>query len=350
MSEKFNIGACRLLVSSNIENPLGEWTDLGMTRGETTVTINEGEFGFGRADQIGVTPLADSVYLLGQSAQVSFNLLDEQKDILVEVAGKAVKEENGGLSSVGFGSEQGFITPVALCLVPVFDFDETDVRGFWKSEFAHWFRKVYFNITGNFVYNLPEGDDVLSDKAIEIQAMQVIDENTYGGGIGSVFLLSDPINIMGVDSQAQLSVAVPDSDLQTALQGASMQTVKDMVDNTTAFASTGGTIADATGIEFLVQTTNIDLGTNAITSIPSLKHFTHLTNLDLAGNNISEEDLSNLIDELWKIRSQLGSNSCVIAVESNNGLSQKAQDQIAGTTGTRYAGDGLVDAGCTVTS
>ena len=107
------------------------------------------------------------------------------------------------------------------------------------------------------------------------------------------------------------------------------------------------TIADLSGIEFAGKVADFDFSGNAITVLPDLSKFTQITNFDLGNNSISEEVMSEFMNQLWKIRESIGNNSATIDISGNNGVSTKATDQINGTG--IYNGDGLTDAGVTVT-
>lgn len=349
MKNDFNIGPCRILVADNIEDPFGDWVDLGSTRGDTTVTINDGNFSLGRTDQTGVSAIADAVHLLGQSAQIVVPLIDKSIEKLQKIMPTSVIVEDSGLEALGFGSDNKFVTPVAVALIPTFDFDENDVRAIWKSHFAHWVKKAYINLTGQITFQLPEGEDVLAGNTIEVTIQQVTDFSTVAGAIGSAFLLENPISVMGSDSPQQLSVAVPDSNFRSELGGESVNSVQSLAKFSGSFTAGATGITDATGIEWMVNADGITLSGNPIDTVPSIENLDTFSTLGLADGDISEEDLSQLVDELWRNREALGANSAVIAIEGNNGLSQQATDQVEGNAGTRYSGDGLTQAGVTVT-
>ena len=79
----------------------------------------------------------------------------------------------------------------------------------------------------------------------------------------------------------------------------------------------------------------------------ALAYLPAIREIKILGNNFSEADLSDFVNDLWNNRIDLGSRLCLINLEGNNGLSSKALDQVNGTGD--YTGDGLVQAGCTVT-
>jgi len=340
-----NIGAQRILVADRVEDVFANWTDLGITRGDITVTIDEGTIATGRADQSGTTPLANAVWKTGSGVTVQVPLVDIQIAKLLLVAENSVKVEDSSLEALGFGTEQGFVTERAFCLIPNHIYQKDNVADIWKSPFVHWIRNAYVNITGQITHNLPEGDDVLSGRVLECEITQLDSDELMQGGIGSVFILNNPMSVMGVNSTAQFSNAVTDSTLRSAL---SATTVQELANQSTAIdVSTETTIADLTGIEFAGKVTDFNFAGNAITVLPDLSGFTQLTNFDISDNDLSEEVASEFINQMWKIRDEIGANSATIDVSSNNGLSQKATDQINGTG--IYNGDGLTDAGATVT-
>ncbi len=71
-----------------------------------------------------------------------------------------------------------------------------------------------------------------------------------------------------------------------------------------------------------------------------------LEDFSIASNMFSEEELSTFVNDLWNNRVILGINGCSIDLSDNNGLTANAIDQIQGTG--LYTGDGIVQAGCSV--
>jgi hypothetical protein len=71
--------------------------------------------------------------------------------------------------------------------------------------------------------------------------------------------------------------------------------------------------------------------------------------LALYSNSFSQATASTIIDNAWDSRVALGGNNCLIKIEGNAVPSVDANGvaQIEGTG--IYIGDGLKDAGCTVT-
>lgn len=78
-----------------------------------------------------------------------------------------------------------------------------------------------------------------------------------------------------------------------------------------------------------------------------------LTELLLQGNLFTSAEMSSfVINELWTNRAVLGANGCTINIATTDALSADASDAIAGTDNGGsglYTGDGLQQAGCTVT-
>lgn len=352
MSKKvINLGPHRILTAPSIEDIFANWTDIGATRGDIVLTVDSGRVATSRVDQHGVTPLSESVFRLGHGMEVSFPLVDKSIESLLRVSPNSVKESNGGFDALGFGSTPDFVSPVAFVLIPEFVYAKNDVNAIWKNNLTTWIKEGYVVIQGEHNQSLPEGtDDVLSENVLDCMLRQVADTNhPYVGGWGPLFTLpSNPIYVMGSNNPTQLALAVPDAQLRSDLSGDNLETVADLYGNTTAIDySVSTTIADATGIEYLAQTTSINLSGNAITTAPNLENMTQLVTLDLSNNSISEEDLSTLIGQLWKIREELGANSATLTLASNNGLDAEATEQVQGTG--KYLNEGLTDYGVTVT-
>lgn len=350
-----NLGPHRILTAPSVEDIFANWTDIGATRGDIVVTVDSGKVALSRVDQHGITPLSESVFRLGHGIQVTFPLVSKSIDKLLKVSPNSVKESDGGFDALGFGSRPSFVTPVAFVLIPEFVYAENDVNAIWKSNLTTWIREGYIMITGEQPQGLPEGsDDVLSDYALECQLMQVADTaHPYVGGWGPLFALPDnPIYVMGSNNPTQLAQAVPDSQLQTELNGVSITTVAEMYANTAAIDFSGtdiapNTISDASGIEYLAKTTSINLAWNALTTVPNMENMTQLVTLDLSDNSITVEDMSTLVGQLWKIREELGANNATLSLDGNNGLNAEATEQVEGTG--KYLNEGLTDYGVTVT-
>lgn len=350
MSEQsFRTGPCYIVIADDISDTLASWVNLGKMRGEAMLYIDEGKIVSGRSDQTGSSIDSSSIKRLGSAQRLTFGLLDQQIDNLIKTMPYAVKNTQNSLEGTGFGSGVQTVQPVAIGVIPIEDWDENDVRTMWKSKVAVWLRKMVLRPTGNFMSDLVEGEDVFSGKALEFEAYQVDDGSTESGGMGSVFILDSPIPIMGVNNEAQFSIAVTNAAFRTALNGISITTVQDLANHTAAVDLSTGSLTDITGAEFFAKATSLNFASNNIATIPSFAGFKKLTLLNLSNNSISQADASKLIGELWKMRSALGANSAVINLTGNNGLDTEAINQVAGTSGTKYAGDGLSDAGVTVT-
>lgn len=345
-NETVYIGPARILTAPDVEDVHGAWEDLGKTRGEVQITIHSGQMALGRSDQQGSTPLSNSVYYLGQGVDITFPFAETSIEKLLNVAPQSVKNEAGGFENLGFGSLPEYVEEQAFAVIPEFVWRKDSLDEILKSPFVHWIRKGYVVMTGQIGHSLPEGDDAISDRSVECELRQTQELHTLNAGIGSLFLLDNPMNVMGSNNPTQLSVVAPDSALVTALNGAGINTIRELSRNTAPIDFSIGSISDATGIEFAVNTADINLSGNPLTNIPLFKGFTHLTNINLADGNISEEQASDFINEMWKIRESLGDNTATINVSGNTGLSQKAQDQVNGTG--KFYGEGLVDYGVTV--
>ena len=86
--------------------------------------------------------------------------------------------------------------------------------------------------------------------------------------------------------------------------------------------------------------------TNCEGCLSNLSNMTGLERIYFYDTNISKTDMSNMVAQMYSIRTTLGGNSCSINISNCNGITTDAIAMIEGTGA--YAGDGLKDAGCTV--
>jgi hypothetical protein len=100
----------------------------------------------------------------------------------------------------------------------------------------------------------------------------------------------------------------------------------------------------------LTSLTVLYLYNNSLTDIGVVTNLTSLTHLYLHNNSFSQAELSDYIDQAWANRVALGGNACAINISANDSIPSCDADAVAKIEGTgAYVGDGLKDAGCTVT-
>jgi len=341
------IGPARIITAPDVRDIYGAWEDLGMTRGEVSITIHDGKIAMGRTDQTGSAPLSRSVYYLGSGVEVSFPFAEESITKLLKVAPNSVKNEAGALENIGFGDLPDYVVEQAFAIVPEFVWRQNTLDALLKSPFVHWIRKGYVSITGEFSYSLPEGDDVFSDTALECMITQTQELGVLNAGIGSLFILQDGMNVMGSSNSSQLSVVAPDSAFVTYLNSIGIDTIRDLSLNTDPLSNPLGTVTDLSGMEYAIKTTAFDFNASSIGTLPKMEGHDQIVSFDVSSCGIPEAQLSDFVNEMWKVRSSLGANFATLDIAANNGLTQKAEDQITGSG--RYVGEGLQDAGVTVT-
>lgn len=177
MPENKRVGPCYVFVGDPTQedgatgNALA-MSYLGKTRGDVTVNPNV-EIAVGRVDQVGTSPLADSVFFSGLAPVVSVPMVDEDKDKLKEIFSGSAKEENGGLSAIGFGStfkKIALSTLKTVCLLPVQPIADYGNNGI-DNEDAIWLPRAVARNYGTFTFNLPEGDDVLNARETQFTGL-----------------------------------------------------------------------------------------------------------------------------------------------------------------------------------
>ncbi|MDY6862914.1 MAG: hypothetical protein SV062_07995 [Thermodesulfobacteriota bacterium] len=82
-------------------------------------------------------------------------------------------------------------------------------------------------------------------------------------------------------------------------------------------------------------------------TLPNFSGNNSLQQIKIHNNSFIQVDISDFVDNLWTNRVNLGANGCVITLENNAAPDADAIAKIEGTGA--YSGDGLKDAGCTVT-
>ena len=143
---------------------------LGFSRGDVTVSPNL-NIVTGRVDQVGTSPLADAVWASGHGPQATIPLIDEDIDKMVEYVLGSAKQTRGSNTSWGIGSGFTKLEDIGtLAMIPVNELS-TGTNGI-DAPNGQWFPAAVCTNFGDFVNNLPEGNDAF-------QAHEVTFMSTY---------------------------------------------------------------------------------------------------------------------------------------------------------------------------
>ena len=132
-------------------------TFLGYTRNNITASANLNVV-TGKVDQVGMSPLATSVWASGHAPQAVLPLIDEDKDKLSTYVLGSAKIVNAGKESWGIGA--GFVRIASigtLALIPVHE-ASIGTNGI-DAPNGQWFPAAVCTNLGDFISNLPEGND-----------------------------------------------------------------------------------------------------------------------------------------------------------------------------------------------
>lgn len=154
------VGPCYAFIGDPTQAAGAGMIYLGLTRGDVRVSPNI-NVALGRADQSGSTPRADAVFTTGPTPVVSVPLVDEDKAKLVEYITGSSSAVVGAHTALGFGSGFSQITEAnvpTLALIPVAEI-ASGTNGI-EAENAIWMPAAIANGVGDFIFNLPEGEDV----------------------------------------------------------------------------------------------------------------------------------------------------------------------------------------------
>lgn len=307
--EKYNLGPAWVLTADTIESPIGNWTNLGYTRGNIVAGIVAGKVVTNRVDQLGMIPIASSVFQHPNAFEITVPLLDKQIDVLLKAAPGSVKLTANAKDAFALPSGVAAETAKAFCIVPVDQYEEG--VPWWKGADVIYIPKGVANISNRIdVKKEPENDDL---GAYEVTITHV--NHSHLGGIGPIWIPAGGINPVGLNDASSLEHAVPAASTVTALNGAGYDTVRDLVDETGALNVSGGTLSDLRGIEYAFRASGINVSTNSV----------------------SEAEMSRFITTLWLVRHSLGLANCVIDISGNNGVDADATARINGTGAYLYS-------------
>lgn len=154
------VGPCYVFIGDPTQAAGAGMTYLGLTRGDVRVSPNV-NVALGRADQSGITPRADAVFSIGPTPVVSVPFVDEDKTKLAEYVTGSSTSTISTHTALGFGSGFSQITEAnvpTLALIPVAEI-ASGTNGIEAAN-AVWIPAAIANGVGDFIFTLPEGEDV----------------------------------------------------------------------------------------------------------------------------------------------------------------------------------------------
>lgn len=395
MSDKpYRIGPCWIFTASNVTDPLDQWYNLGYTRGNVLATIVDGKVITNTVDQLGNQRLAAATYKFGDSFELSFPLLDKQIDTFLKVAPGSVKLS--GSSTDVFALSRGVkpLTGSAFALIPVDEYTEGDP--WWNASHAIYLFNGFANVADQI-----EGFKQVEENDLgpyEVTVTHLHDD--YGrGGIGALWLLGK--DVVGFNTASEMSYRVTDTDTETALNGAGFNTMRDLVDNTGNINLSTSSLTDLSGLEYAFNSSGLDVSDNSVSqanmsdfidALWEVRASLGLANcvIDISLNNGVDADATAKIngtgDYLYAIQAVEQTDQAFVvegdqrgkfpagrkfSVESSTGNDGTytvaenlnvqydatnhqtripVQEAISDTTADGSVNDGLVGAGCTVTT
>lgn len=222
MAESFRVGPCKILVADFPTDPVSAWVDLGDTRGDVTVRVEAGRYAFGRADQLGGTPLADAVWGTGPRLSCSVPLLEHSLTKLEEVFPGSVLTTDGVDSALGFGNGVASASAKAYCLVPL---DQYTAGSSWEEAAdVIWIPRGIVVSADPRPLALPDGDDALSGSGHVIQIIATggdwwLPESVRVAGMGPIYKLGTQVLGIGHPGATGFGVGVyPGSTLPTGIE------------------------------------------------------------------------------------------------------------------------------------
>lgn len=205
MTETYRVGPAAIFVADSITDPVEDWVALGSTRGDVAYRMDEGLLAFGRVDQEGGSPRADSVWRAGMRARARVPMLDRQVAVLTEIYPGSVVTTASDDTALGFGNGCAGIGAKAFAIVPLDELVEGSP--WWDSEYTCWIPNGVATVIGEFRHTLPEGDDALEGSVVEVEIASLgADQDLAAavrdaGGIGMIhrLLASENVGVLGLD-------------------------------------------------------------------------------------------------------------------------------------------------------
>ena len=142
-------------------------TYCGYTRGNVSINPNL-NISRGRADQLGLTPMADSIRDVGATPMVSAPMIDETLTILAALMPGSTTVTNTTKTALGFSAGPAAI-PVAsigtLALIPMDEIDQ-GTNGI-DAPNAIWIPRAFIPNIGEFIHNNEQSDDDFNPHTVE---------------------------------------------------------------------------------------------------------------------------------------------------------------------------------------
>jgi hypothetical protein len=163
MSEEYKIGPALVYMGDPTQADGAGMTFLGHVRGEITINPNI-NISTGQVDAKGMIPLADTVFNSGPQPVANVPFVDEEKEKLKELLPGSSIVTNGGDGALllGAGVEKIAVADIdTLCIIPVDEVDQ-GTNGI-DAPNAWWFPRAICNQFGAITFQLPDGEDNLSN-------------------------------------------------------------------------------------------------------------------------------------------------------------------------------------------
>lgn len=259
--EQYRLGPCWIYTAPDVTDELALWASLGFTRGNVVATVQPGRLITNRVDQIGAIPYAAATYKFGDILQLGFPLLDKQIDTLLKVAPGSVKLTASAKDAFAFTKGVASLNGRAFALVPVDEFTENDP--WWDAEHVIWMYKGIANINDRIdTFKRAESDDL---GPYEVTVTHIDDANGRGG-IGPVWIEAAGTDVLGFATASETSHRVTNADTEGALNTAGFTTMRSLVDNTGAIDISGNTpaLTDLAGLEYAFRSSSINVSSNNV--------------------------------------------------------------------------------------
>ena len=181
MNNEFKLGSALAYLGDPTQASGAGMSFLGHMRGETTVNPNI-NISTGMVDAIGNTPLADTIFKSGVQPVASMPLVDEAKEKLKELLPGSSIATNGGDGALLLGGGGVEKIPVSdiptLCIIPVEEVDQ-GTNGI-DAPNAWWFPRAICNQFGAITFQLPDGEDNLSNYTRDTQIISLYHDVDQG--------------------------------------------------------------------------------------------------------------------------------------------------------------------------
>lgn len=185
------LGPCHIFKGDPTTADGADMQYLGKTRGDVIFNPQLG-INMGRADQVGRTPLADTVYDSGPLPILQAPFVDEEVAKMLKYFENASQVTNSTRSAMGFSdgiSKIAIANIETLAVIPVAEIGE-GTNGI-DAPNAIWLPRCIAVSPGEFTFNLPDGDDILNPHTVEFHALYYEtdqDDNTINAALRYGFI------------------------------------------------------------------------------------------------------------------------------------------------------------------